>query len=633
MPRFIGILSILLLFASPVLAMDYSTFLGGGQRDAAYSLVIDELGNVLVTGLTRSADFPTTAGVYGAGFAGGDNDLFIIKLSPDLGTLLASTYIGGSSHEGTDFVFDPYFQMDNLGPDMALDSAGNVLLTGSTLSLDFPTTAGAYRTVHNTVFDDAFLLRMSADLSTLMQSTLFGGENRDIGRTILAEPNGAVVVGGDTRSTGFPVTSGAFDTGYNGGEWDVFLIRFTEDLSAVSASTFFGGDLNDYNRAILRNDSGAYYLTGWTISENLPSTPGAFDLDHNGGSRDVYVALFSADFSSLDACTYLGGHDWGEPYHGGEHEGGCDEANSLVFDLEGNLVVVGTTHSHDFPVTLGTFDPVFNNGIAQAFDGFVAVFNPDLTSLLHASYLGGRHIDEMYSVKLDAAGDLVIAGGSHSIDFPVTPDAMDGSYNGALEAVVVRVSADLSSLDYATYMGGGSYDQAYEVVLDSTGQTAVVAGYTFSPDFQLPGAGFDQSHNGDGDAFVIRTDMGNTGLETVAAALTASPATGTLPFNSIMCADVINVSGYFRGAGGTLNVSLPGGQYYPNFRSGYTTLSPGETYHLCWNQWFPDLPTLDGSTLFQLVVQDATPAPYNQPPYPASGSVATEACTVTAVRP
>lgn len=511
MPRFIGILSIMLLFATSATAVDYSTFLGGGQRDAAYSVVIDDQGDVLVAGLTGSDDFPVTAGLYGGSFAGGDSDLFVLRLSADLGTLIASTFIGGSEHDGLDFEFDPYFQMDNPGPCMALDAAGNILLGGSTLSLDFPTTPGAFDTAHNTVHEDAFLLRLSSDMSTLLHSTLFGGEHKDFSRTVWVEPSGAVVVGGDTRSQGFPVTAGAFDTTYNGGTRDIFLIRFSQDLSAVSAGTYLGGDLDDYNRAILRDGSGRYYLTGWANSENLPTTAGAFDLDHNGGSRDVYIALFSADFSSLHACTYLGGHDWGEPFHGGDHEGGCDEANGLVFDTQGNLVVVGTTHSHDFPITLGTFDPQFNDGTAQAYDGFLAVMSPDLSSLIHSSYMGGRHMDEIYSVELDAAGDLVICGGSHSIDFPATPDATDQTYNGAMEGFVARVSGDLSTLIYASYMGGINCDQAYELALDSSGLTAVVAGYTFSDNFQLSGTGFDQSHNGDCDAFVIRTDMGYWG--------------------------------------------------------------------------------------------------------------------------
>ena len=231
MPRFIGILLIVLFFGSPVMAVDYSTFVGGGQRDAAYSLLIDDQGEILVVGLTGSDDFPVTAGVYGGAFAGGETDVFVLRLSADLGTLIASTFIGGSQHDGLDFEYDPFFQMDRRGPCMAFDAAGNILIGGSTLSTDFPTTPGAFDTVHNTVFDDAFLLRLSSDLSTLMHSTLFGGEHKDFSRTLWVEPSGDVVVGGDTRSQTFPVTAGAFDTDYNGGTRDVFLVRFNADLS------------------------------------------------------------------------------------------------------------------------------------------------------------------------------------------------------------------------------------------------------------------------------------------------------------------------------------------------------------------------------------------------------------------
>jgi hypothetical protein len=637
MLRFIGIsLVILFLFSAsfgPALAVEFSTFAGGGMRECAYDLVIDDQGNVLVLGLTGSDDFPVTPGVSGGSYAGGASDLFVIKLSPDLGTLISSTYIGGSDSDGLDFLYDYYVQFDTPGPAMTLDAAGSVLVTGSTMSLDFPTTAGAFCTAHHGVYEDAFLLRLSPDLATLQHSTLFGGEHKDWGQTLVVESGGTVVVGGDTRSQQFPVTAGAFDTSYNGGTKDVFLVRFSHDLSTLTAGTFFGGDSDEYNRALLRDGSGRYYLTGWAVSENLPSTPGAYDLDHNGGARDVYIALFSADFSSLEACTYFGGHDWGEPFHGGEHEGGCDEGIDLIFDAQGNLVLVGTTHSKDFPITPGVIDTVFNDGESQSYDAFVAVFTADLSSLLHSSYLGGRHLDKAYSVVLDANGDLVIAGGTHSIDFQVTPGAFDTGYSGEFEGFVIRLSPDLGTLHYGSYMGGGSFEQAYVVALDSTGLTAFLAGYTFSADFQHPGTGYDHFHNGSCDAFVLRTDLGHSVEQTIEASLAAAPASGTLPFSSMMCVDLPNLSEYPRNASGSLNIWLPGGQYYPNYRSGFTNLAPAETFHFCWSQWFPDLPALDGSILFQMVAQDVTPAPYNQPPYPPSGSVATDSCTVTAWRP
>lgn len=622
----------LLICPAPAGAVEYATFVGGSARDVAYSLAINGQGEVVAAGLTRSTDFPHTTGVYDESYSGGDSDLFIIRLSADLGTLIASTFVGGSGHDGLDFEYDPNFQMDNPGPALALDDKGSVMVTGSTLSLDFPTTAGAHQTVHNGTYEDAFLVRLTPDLTALQASTLLGGSHRDYGRTITIEPDGAVVIGGDTRSIDFPVSSGAYDTTYNGGDRDIFLARLSADFSVLAAATYFGGDESDYNRATLRDDGGRYYITGWTISENLPSTPGAYDPAHNGGSRDIYVALLSADLTTLDACTYLGGHDWGEPYHGGEHEGGCDEANGLAFDGEGNLVLVGTTHSHDFPITAGVFDQLFNDGTAQAYDGVIAVLTADLQALLHASYFGGRHMDEIYAVKRDANGDLVIAAGSHSIDFPVSPDALDVVFSGNLEGIVAKISPDLSSVLYATFLGGEEYEQAYEIVLDASGLNAVVAGHTSSGDFLFPGTGYDQTYNGGFDAFILQTDFGASLPHTLEAGLTATPVSGTLPFSSMMCAEVINATGFSRYAVGRLNVWLPGGQYLSSYRYGFTVLDPAEIYVYSWSQWFPDLPTLDGDTRFQLAVFDVTPAPYNQPPYPESGGVATDQCTVTGWR-
>jgi len=621
-----------LIFAASAGAVEYATLVGGNARDAAYSLAIDSEGEVLVAGLTRSPDFPHTTGAYMETFAGGDSDLFVIRLSADLGTLIASTFVGGNDHEGLDFEYDPDYQMDNAGPGMILDASGYILVTGNTMSADFPTTAGAHQTAHNGTYEDAYLLRLAPDLATLVQSTLFGGVHRDYGRRIVVEPDGSVVVGGDTRSADFPVSAGAYDSTYNGDERDVFLARFSSDLSAITEATLFGGAGNEYCRALLRDGQGRYYSTGWTTSVDLPSTPGAFDLDHNGGSRDVYVALLSADFSSLDACTYLGGHDWGEPYHGGDHEGGCDEANGMVFDTSGNLVLVGTTHSIDFPITGAVFDPQFNDGTRQSYDGFIAVLSADLSTVHYATYCGGRHMDELYAVRVDANGDLVIAGGARSIDFPTTLDGFDTQTGGYMDGVLLRVSADLSTLLYSAYMGGTAFEQAYDLVLDDSGMVATVVGYTKSADFQFPGGGFDQVHNGDVDAFVLQSDLGASVPHTVDTSLAASPSSATLPFSSMMCADVINVTSFHRGSVGRLNVWLPGGQYYANYRGGSSTLSPLETWSTCWSQWFPDLPTLEGDIRFQLVVFDVTPSPYNQPPYPGSGDMATDQCTVTGWR-
>lgn len=630
---FVSTITITVAAVWPASAVDCFSFLGGGQRDTAYHLVLDDQDNVIVVGLTRSATFPVTTGVYNQTFSGGDNDLFVVKLSPNLDLLLASTFIGGTDHDGAEFLADPYQQTDNVGPNIILDENGSILITGSTLSTDFPTTPGAYNTVHNGLVEDAFLLRLSADLTTLLDSTLFGGEHKDYGRTLLVEPTGKIIVGGGTRSQDFPVTIGAYDTSYNGAERDIFLLRFDAEMTTIEACTYFGGNDEDFNRTLLRNDSGDLFISGLTESSNLPTTIGAFDPIFNGGGRDVFVARFSSDLSTLQACTYFGGHDWGEPFHGGEHEGGCDEVYGMCFESQGNLVVVGTSHSVDFPITAGAHDTVFNDGVTQHYDGMAAVFSPDLSTLLHSTYIGGRHMDKVFSVALDSSGYLVMAGGSHSLDFPVTPDAFDSSYAGVLEGFLVRMSPDLSDIVYSTVLGGSNYDLAYDLAVDSSGQAVVLVGYSFSDDMQIVSGGFDDSYDGESDAFVFKLDLPEPSTDTIHAGLTCIPESGTLPFSTWIATDLVNLTDYFRVAAANLDLRLPGGQFYSNFRRGSTGLDAAEFHRVSWNQQFPELVILDGTTTFELHALDVTPAPYNQPPFPSSGSMSTDQCLVPAVLP
>ncbi|MBI2876816.1 MAG: SBBP repeat-containing protein [Candidatus Tectomicrobia bacterium] len=202
-----------------------------------------------------------------------------------------STFLGGSNGDA--------------GLKIALDGVGNAYVTGDTASANFPTTPGAYDTSYNggpcwnrsPICGDAFVAKLSFTGSTLIYATFLGGGDDDGGYGIAVDMAGNAHVTGGTFSSGFPTTPGAYDSCYNGGSDDVFVARLSSNGSTLLYSTFLGGSGSEWGRVAL-DEEGNAYVTGGTSSLNFPTTPGAYDTSHNGGSTDAFVAKLSLPASS-----------------------------------------------------------------------------------------------------------------------------------------------------------------------------------------------------------------------------------------------------------------------------------------------------------------------------------------------
>src|SRR3990167_8938045 len=327
-----------------------STYLGGSSNDEVYSLTLDTSGDVYVTGDTWSTDFPTTSGVYDTSFNGGVTDVFISKLDSGLSSLLASTYLGGSSDSSYDY-----------GYSLTLDTSGDVYVTGETSSTDFPTTSGAYDTSFNGD-GDVFVSKLDGGLTSLLASTYLGGSDDDYGYSLALDSSGNVYVTGSTNSTNFPTTSGAYDTSSNGSS-DVFVSKLDGTLTSLLASTFLGGFDDDWGFSLALDTSGDVYVTGDTQSSYFPTTSGAYDTFWNGGYYDVFISKLDGGLTSLLASTYLGGS-------------GRDYGYSLTLDTSGNVYVTGSTNSTNFPTTSGAYD-TSSNGSS---DAFVSKLDSDLSA-------------------------------------------------------------------------------------------------------------------------------------------------------------------------------------------------------------------------------------------------------------
>ena len=469
----------------------YSTFVGGSNADSAQDVVLDSAGNALVTGATSSVNFPTTTGVYSPTHSGGQ-DVYVLKLAADGGSLLFSTYLGGAG--------------DETGYGLDLNSSGNIVVTGSTASANFPTTATADSINYNGGASDAFVTTLSADGASLLFSTYLGGDKEDIAYAVeVAQdfPEDQPVVTGVTSSKDFPTSGDAYQRNH-GGAQDVFVTRLQADATSLRYSTLVGGTDVDAGQALTVDEAGSVLVTGYTYSTDFPTTSGVPDRNLNGG-QDAFVLRLSSKGTSLRFSTYLGGT-------------GNDSGQGVALDRHENPFVTGKTASADFATSAGAYDVGHNGGE----DAFVTKLDKDGTVLEFSTFVGGASADAGRAVIVDFVGNPVVAGYSRSSNFPTSADAYDPAYNGEADAVLFKLAADGKSLIYATFAGGSMLDEAQGLALSSGGD-AIVAGRTQSSNFPTTVGAYDPVYNGAQDAFVLRLDgLGSLPKGTIDVAVTQS---------------------------------------------------------------------------------------------------------------
>jgi len=338
-------------------------------------------------------------------------------------------------------------------------------MAGDTTSNDFPgTTGGAQPTYDGS--GDIFIARLSSDLTTLVQSTYFGGSGGEdtTGSTITFDNSGDIYITGVTTSPDLPASSGGAQSTYSGGTYsgDVFVALISADLTTLRQSTYFGGSededgwlqTNDITRQPLHFGNGIF-IAGYTMSDDLPGTAGGYQPAFAGGGffefGDGFIARLSQDLTSIVQTTYLGGTD--------------DDA--LIF-LESagasSFYVVGYTRSDDFPGTAGGAQPVYggsayppNYNNLLFGDVYIALIPDDLTTLTQATYLGGSG-DEEALVFTVAGSSVYQSGSTESDDFPGTAGGAQPTSGGGSDAYVAKLSADLTTLEQATYFGGSGTD-------------------------------------------------------------------------------------------------------------------------------------------------------------------------------
>jgi len=303
----------------------YCTYLGGGGADGAFGIAVSAAGNAYVTGYTESVSFPTTLGAPQRSFAGGFHDAFLAQLSRDGDTLVYSTLLGGSGND--------------IGWAVAVDTAGNAVLAGSTDSLNLPV-QNAWQPGYGGG-GDAIVASLNAVGSAWNFVAYAGGSGVDQASGVAVDSARNIFVTGYTASANFPVTAGAYQGGARGG-YDAFVMKMGPS-GTLLYSTVFGGSGADAATALAVGSDGEVWVGGYTTSNNLPLVDPLQNSNHGG--FDGFVSEIAPDGASLRFSTYLGG-------------AGDDRIWGLARDATSGVLLTGYTSSTDFPTTAGALQTV-----------------------------------------------------------------------------------------------------------------------------------------------------------------------------------------------------------------------------------------------------------------------------------
>ncbi|RTQ49553.1 PKD domain-containing protein [Hymenobacter gummosus] len=325
---------------------------------------------------------------------------------------------------------------------------------------------------------------------TVVFSSVTGSTAENWGFTATYDQQGNLYSGGIAFNPGYPASPGAYRTSFSG-VIDMAVIKYNTAANGAAArlwATYIGGTQADFAESMVVNSQNQLVILGTSSSLDYPVSGTGYDRIYNGGTlvdpygygaayelrngSDIVVTCLAANGASLVGSTFLGGsandgllatsstslsplvRNYGDPFRG-----------DIIVDASDNVYLASNTFSNNFPIVGG-----FRSGYGGNGDAVVCKLSPNLSTLLWSSFLGGSQADAAYSLQLaPGTNNLFVCGGTTSANFPFTPGVIGQQYGGNVDGFLVRISNDGSALQRATYLGTGSYDQAFFVQLDSSG--------------------------------------------------------------------------------------------------------------------------------------------------------------------
>ncbi|MHA1940351.1 MAG: SBBP repeat-containing protein [Candidatus Hodarchaeales archaeon] len=425
--------------------IDFISLLGGFTTDNAYTMVLDDFQNIYIAGWTRSSDFPTTTNAYNRIKGSLLRELYVAKISANGSQLVFSTFICSTNDAFSDGSL----------PSIALDSTGNVILAASTTSDDFETTAGAINATRIGA-RDIIVAKISADGSELLYGTFFGGSDEEMVTALEIDGEGNIFLAGQTESTDFMTTAGAYNQSHSGPSpdgLDVFVVKIYSNGS-LAYSTLFGGTGNESYPFLTLDSQGDVIIAGGTSSTDMFTTADALYPSPIGGDgyifgdylegKDDFIVKFSANGSKVLYSTYIGGNQ-------------NEYINTLTLDSEDNIYIGGSTSSGDFPVTPGVIRETNGHTPSDWIgDMFITKIAADGSEILYSTFFYGGtgsifcrdlSVDQENNIYFTGSGATHVLSANMSAELYVNPSI------GGFSIDLVETQDDI-----AIYVAGAEND-------------------------------------------------------------------------------------------------------------------------------------------------------------------------------
>ena len=427
--------------------LEWSTYLGGSNNETPHSLVVNSANELYVLAVTGSSDFPTTPGSADGSFNGGTTiplaggfvnlaggegygfdfgtDITIAHLSADATVLLGGTFVGGSGNDGLNQGAQLVHNYgDHFRGEIALDAQERPLVASSTQSSDAPTSSAAVQSSFGGGDLDAYLFRLSADLTSLEYATFCGGSGGDSGYGVQVSSAGDIYLTGGTSSSDLPMVGTPFNPSY-GGSTDGFIMRYSDSGQSL-ASTYIG--TSDYDQCffVQLDTQDDVYVVGQTHGA-YPVTPGKYT---NAGSSQ-FIHKLATDLSSGTWSTVIGNGNGNEDISPSAFL--VSDCGQIYFSGWGgtvnSFVLAAASTTTGLPLTADAFQSTTDGS-----DFYLMVLEPEAIALNYATFFGGlssEHVDGGTS-RFDKNGNVyqaVCAGCQGQQDFPTTPGAWSNTNN------------------------------------------------------------------------------------------------------------------------------------------------------------------------------------------------------------